>query len=348
MHRPVAARDPAEIARAIAGAQAQDTFAGPLQFRSRSRRLLAADIDRARTEERSLLRTWVMRRTIHLIPTDDAGWMLPLFEPTQEKWSRARLAALGMPPRRQEKALKLTARQLEADGPLTRPELGERLAAKGVELNAQTRTHMFMLATTSGLACLGPDRKGGSCLVLRGDWLGAPPRFEREAALAELARRYLRAFGPASDRDMQRWSGLGLREVRTGLEAIAPELAEETVGGVTLLSLKASRPRLPAPGQVRLLGAFDTYVLGYASRDFAVAPDHGRGINTRGGGMIEPVIARDGELLGTWRLARGKKRAEVALQPFAGLELSVREAVDAEVEDLGRFEGREVVLIQPG
>ena len=69
------------MARAIAGAQAQDTYAGPLTFRSRSRRLTAADIERARTEERSLLRTWVMRRTIHLIPTDDAGWMLPLFEP---------------------------------------------------------------------------------------------------------------------------------------------------------------------------------------------------------------------------------------------------------------------------
>ena len=81
------AKDPAEIARAIAGAQAQDVYAGPLTFRSRSRRLTAADITRARTEERSLLRTWVMRMTIHLIPTDDAGWMLPLFEPGIERWS---------------------------------------------------------------------------------------------------------------------------------------------------------------------------------------------------------------------------------------------------------------------
>lgn len=342
----MAARDPAEIARSIAGAQAQDSFAGRLQFRSRSRKLLAADIDRARTEERSLLRTWVMRRTIHLIASDDAGWMLPLFEPSLEQWSRRRLAALGMAPRKQERALELTARLLDTDGPLTRPELSERLAPKGVELNVQTRMHLFLLATSSGLACLGPDRKGGSCLVLRGDWLGSPPRFEREAALAELARRYLGAFGPASDRDMKRWSGLGLREVRAGLESISSEMTEEVVGGETLLSLKASRARLPSTGQVRLLGAFDTYVLGYASRDFAVAPGHGRGINTRGGGMIEPVIARDGELLGTWRILRGPKRAEVTLQPFAALEPSVRAATDAEIEDLARFEGREVALIQ--
>ena len=92
LHRPTSATDPAEIARSIAGAQAQDVYAGPLTFRSRSRKLTAADIKRARTEERSLLRTWVMRTTVHLIPTDDAGWWLPLFEPGIERWSRRRLS----------------------------------------------------------------------------------------------------------------------------------------------------------------------------------------------------------------------------------------------------------------
>ncbi len=105
LHRPGSAKDPAEIARSIAGAQAQDVYAGPLTFRSRTRKLTAADITRARTEERSLLRTWVMRMTIHLIPTDDAGWWLPLFEPGIERWSRRRLSQLGLSPARQDRAL---------------------------------------------------------------------------------------------------------------------------------------------------------------------------------------------------------------------------------------------------
>ena len=106
LHRPASAKDPAEIARSIAGAQAQDVYAGPLTFRSRSRKLTAADITRARTEERSLLRTWVMRTTIHLIPTDDAGWWLPLFEPGIERWSRRRLEQLGLPAAKQDRALR--------------------------------------------------------------------------------------------------------------------------------------------------------------------------------------------------------------------------------------------------
>src|ERR1700704_4739467 len=135
LHRPASARDPVEIARSIAGAQAQDVYAGPLTFRSRSRRLTAEDIKHARTEERSLLRTWVMRTTVHLIPTEDAGWWLPLFEPGIERWSRRRLAQLGMPPGQEEKALRVIARALESEGQLTRPEVVERVVEAGIELN---------------------------------------------------------------------------------------------------------------------------------------------------------------------------------------------------------------------
>src|SRR3954447_4881324 len=103
LHRPASATHPAEIARAIGGAQAQDVYAGPQTFRSRSRKLTAADITRARTEGRSLLRTWVMRTTVHMIPTEDAGWWLPIFEPGIEKWSRRRLCQLGMPAGQEDK-----------------------------------------------------------------------------------------------------------------------------------------------------------------------------------------------------------------------------------------------------
>ena len=106
LHRPTSITEPVEVARGAAGIQAQDPYAARLSFRSRSRRLTAADVDRARTQDRSLLRTWLMRMTIHIVPTDDAGWLLPLFEPRIEKWSRTRLGQLGMPTRTQDKALR--------------------------------------------------------------------------------------------------------------------------------------------------------------------------------------------------------------------------------------------------
>jgi uncharacterized protein YcaQ len=180
---------------------------------------------------------------------------------------------------------------------------------------------------------------------LREDWLREPPRFDRTAALAELARRYLRAFGPASERDFAYWSGLGLREVRTGLGEIADELTESRLGEETLLSLERERRRLPPSGQVRLLGAFDTYLLGYRSRDVAVPPDAVAVVKEGGGGWIRPVIVRDGIVIGGWRLDRRDDSLEISLSPLEPLSAELREAIDAEVEDIGRFEGMPAALV---
>ena len=345
LHRPVSAGDPAEIARSIAGAQAQDVYAGPLTFRSRSRKLNAEDIRRARTEERSLLRTWVMRMTIHMIPTQDAGWWLPLFEPGIEAWSRRRLAQLGMSAAKQDKALRVAARVLEQEGPLTRSEVREFIEAAGVSLNSQTGMHVALTAVVSGIACLGPDRGKTTCLVRREDWIGRPPPFDREPALAELARRYLAAFSPATDRDYAYWSGLPLRDVRAGLESISSEIEEVRVGEEVMHSLRGGIPRLPRTGQVRLLGNFDTYLLGWKDRSFSVAGEHALHVKEGGGGWIRPVILEDGIVIGGWRSARKGGRLEISLNLPKRERERLRPKLDAEIADLERFEATEIEVV---
>jgi uncharacterized protein YcaQ len=233
---------------------------------------------------------------------------------------------------------------LETEGPLTRPEAYEHLAAAGIELNTQTRMHIALTVVTSGIACLGPDKGKTTCLVLRGDWLGKLPSFDRDRALAELARRYLRAFGPATDRDFAYWSGLGLGEVRSGIDAIGREVAETQVGDQTLLFLKEDRKRLPSTGQIRMLGNFDTYMLGWRDRSFAVPPHGHAAVKEGGGGWVRPVIVEDGRVIGGWRSKRRGERIEVELSPFEPMSAVVRRAIDAEIEDIARFEGVPVSL----
>ena len=345
LHRPAAARDPVDIARAIGGAQAQDVYAGPLHFRSRSRRLTAEDVRRARTEDRSLLRSWLMRMTIHLIPTDDAGWWLPLFEPVIERWSARRLEQLGLPPGKREKALAVIARALADEGPLTRSEARERVAAAGIELDQQTGLHIALSAVVSGIACLGPDRGSTTCLIRREDWIGTPPPFDREAALAELSRRYLGAFGPATDRDFAYWAGLPLRDVRAGLEAMSGEIEEVRVAGQTMLVRGGGPTRLPRPGRVRMLGNFDTYLLGWKSRDFAVSNEHAEHVKEGGGGWIRPVIVEDGVVVGGWRSARRGGRLEISLKLDDEKRGELGEAIEAEIADIARFEGMETAIV---
>jgi hypothetical protein len=285
-----------------------------------------------------------MRKTIHLIPTDDAGWWLPLFEPETERWSRRRLEQLGLPAKKQEKALDVIGRALAAEGPLTRTEARERVEAAGVKLNQQTGMHIALTAVLSGIACLGPDRGKTTCLVRREDWIGKPPRIDRDRALAELARRYIRAFAPATDRDFAYWSGLPLRDVRAGLESISREIEDVRVGGETMLAMRGGLPRLPPTGKVRMLGNFDTYLLGWKDRAFSVASEHAIHVKEGGGGWIRPVIVEDGIVVGGWRSSRKGARLEITLNlPNAERE-RLRTMIDAELADLARFEGMEATI----
>jgi hypothetical protein len=203
--------------------------------------------------------------------------------------------------------------------------------------------HVVGLAVTSGLALLGPDRGAQPMLVRRQDWIGESPPFDRDRALAELARRYVGGFGPATDRDFAYWSGFALRDVRAGLGAISDELEEVRVGEERMVVLRGRLPRLPRSNQVRMLGGFDTYLLGYKDRGFATGDEH-RGTVSDGGGGIYPVIVRDGVVEAGWRLSRKRGGLELSLGDPESVPREIRGAIDSEIADIERFEGAPVTL----
>ena len=338
LHRPAAIRDPADVARQAGPVQAQEPRAARLAFRARSRGLVAADVDRARTEERSLLRAWMMRKTVHLIATEDAGWLLPLFSETIVRWSRKRLADFGLDRRGQDRALGVLHAAVDAEGALTRSELAERLESRGFDTANEFKVHLWLLATLDGELCLGPDRGGQTCLVRTADWIGELELRPRPESLAELARRYLRGYGPADERDLARWAGLPLRDTRLAFERIAAELSR--VDGLFVLG----RPPRAAPSPlVRMLGAFDNYNLGYVDRGFALAPEFEKRVNP-GGGIVRPSIVVDGRCVATWASKRSGPRLAVTIEPFEPLAPEVEEAIADEVADIGRFEGLDATL----
>jgi hypothetical protein len=333
LHRPRATGVPEVVARLLA-VQAQDLRAARLALRARAAALTAADVDTALTDERSVVVAWLMRGTLHLVGRDDYPWLLGLTAPTRLAANRRRLAQEGVAPDDAQRAVRIVERVLADDGPLTRPQLAERIAAEGIRTEGQATPHLLMLATLRGIAVLGPLREdGGHAFALTRDWLGgAPPAelagAERDAALAELARRYLVAHGPAAPGDLAAWSGLALRDARAGLKAIASELAE---GDDDLVDLAA---REPAPDAIpaRLLAAFDPYLLGWKDRGFAVPARYAKRVHP-GGGMLRATATVDGLVVGTWSAAGGG----VKLEPFGRLPAGGRAALEADADDVARF-----------
>jgi hypothetical protein len=333
LHRP-RALGVADVVGRLLAVQAQDLRAARLAVRARTAGLAAPDVDAALTDERSVIVTWLMRGTLHLVARDDYPWLLGLTARTRLSTSRRRLAQEGVAPDDAERAVGIVERALADDGPLTRPQLAERIAAEGIRTEGQATPHLLMLAALRGIAVLGPLRKdGGQAFALARDWLGTAPRAElagpeRDGALAELARRYLAAHGPAAPADLAAWSGLALRDARAGLKAIASELAER---GDDLVDLGARDPT-PDAIPARLLAAFDPYLLGWKDRGFAVPARYAERVHP-GGGMLRATATVDGRAVGTWSGAGGKLK----LEPFGRLPAGATAALATEADDVARF-----------
>ena len=137
------------------------------------------------------------------------------------------------------------------------------------------------------------------------------PLPDRDSALIDLARRYAAAHAPATAGDFAAWSGLPAADVRRAWEEPEPPRSE------------------PEQGPVRLLPAFDEWLLGWAARDLVVPRRHARRVAT--GGIIRPVAIADGRVFGTWR-RRGRR---IELDPFARVTKAMREGVAEEAAHLG-------------
>ncbi len=213
------AADPVAVCDRLLAVQAQDLRSARLAVRARTSGLSVADVDRALTEDRTLVIGWLNRGTLHLVRREDYWWLHSLTAPPLFTGNARRLDQTGVAPEAAERGVAAVERALDAGGPLTRDELRDRVEGVGVPTEGQALIHLLMLACLRGIAVRGPLRGKSHAYVLARDWLGAPGAVDRERALAELARRYLRAHAPADERDLAKWAGLPLRDARAGLDA---------------------------------------------------------------------------------------------------------------------------------
>ena len=328
------AADAAGVAAAAVGLQAQDAGAARLGVRARSTAVDEAAVVNAIQHERSVVRTWLMRSTVHLVAAEDLRWMAELYGPVMERSYRTRWRSLGITEPMIE-ATEPHARELLEGRGLTRHELAAELATRGIELgeDGQAPTHLLAALTARGLTCRGADRGRDATFVLLDDWVAPAPA--PVDPLAELARRYFRAFGPATAADFTTWSGL---PSGAAMAAIRDELSEVEFDGRRGWTLGQVDP-VPA---VRLLPMFDNYLLGY--RDRTAILDPARHPQVYVGGIIKATVVCDGRVIGIWRLNRSARTVAVRVTSFESFTRRHRDELDRERADLERYLGRPVAL----
>ncbi|MCP2308393.1 MULTISPECIES: DNA glycosylase AlkZ-like family protein [Kitasatospora] len=288
---------PAGVARRVAGLQAQDAAAVRRALRVRGvgdpgepqRALLAGEV----------VVTWLMRGTLHLVPAEDARWLVGVFGGRNLAGGARRRRELGLTEDVLAAALEVLPELVER--PLSRAELVRELRGRGVEVDptGQAPAHLTAYAAAQGVLCRGAEVSAG-----QPGYRPLPPgrALAGEAALGELARWHAGAFGPVGPEDFAVWSGLGPTVARRAFTAAG--LIEAAPG---LFTLPGAEPPPPGPPLERLLGRYDSFLLGYRDRSLMLDPAHARRINA-GGGVIRPAVVRDGRIVGTWQ-AEGDREA---------------------------------------
>lgn len=343
-----------DVVRRLCGLHAQLMSSAELTLHARVDGLAVDAVQRALWEERSLVKTWAMRGTLHLLVSADYPlWQAALSTErrhTKGAWQRA----FGVTAAQVEALLAAVSEALDGP-PLTREELALEVARStgSAELGDRLRESWGALlkpAAFSARLCFGPS-DGQLVRFTRPDrWLaldGARPALDPAAATAVVTRRFLAAHGPATREDLARWWGRPPAEARRMLAALGDEVATVDVEGAAMSVLAADLPSLAdvePVRAVRLLPAFDAYVVAATRHAERLMPGPYADRVYRPQGWLSPVLFVDGALAGVWRHERVGTRLVVTVEPFAAVRRGVRAAVQGEAERLADLLGGRLEL----
>ena len=347
LHNASRGSSAAGIVRRLFAPQSQEWSSAQLAIHTRSRDLTQADVVHAREVERAFVLTWSLRGTLHLVPAEDIRWQLELCAPPAIRGTRSRYKQLGLTEDVREKALEAIKDSLSGENALTRAQLADALGARGIPAAGQAIHHLVRFAALRGLICLGAEVDGDLSYALLDEWQPAAMAAPVPAdPLAELGRRYLAAYAPATMADFKRWSGLSMAQAKAAWAAIEHECVRAALPEGEALMLERQLDQLdaaPNEPSLRLLPRYDSYLLGYESRAFVVAEKYGKRVHP-GGGLIRACLLVDGDARANWKLEKRRAGIRVLVEPFETLESSILPQLEAEVESLGCFLNRDAEL----
>ena len=333
-----------DVVATIGGLHAQVMSSAELTAWARVDKLEPDGVADALWEDRSLVKTWAMRGTLHLLPSAEYGlWQAGLSTYRhflKPSWSKA----FGLTPDDLDRMGEAICAALDGRQ-LTR----EELAAEVVEQSGDETLGAKMTgswgstikpAAFRGQLCFGPNRGRNVTFARPDQWIGTWKAVDPEDAITELLRRFLATNGPATREEVARWLAITPATATRYRKRLGDEVADVDVEGTAawMLSAEVDKAAKAKRGKtVNLLPAFDQYVIAGTKEAANLLPGDFRQRVYRPQGWISPVLLVDGRMDGVWRHERKGGRVEVTIEPFVDISPWARKAAEKEAADLGRF-----------
>jgi hypothetical protein len=309
----------AEAVRWMTATQAQDLQASLLAIGLRVPGAGLTDV-RAALEDGSVVRSWPMRGTLHLVAPEDLRWMLDLTAERLHRVVAGRHRELDITWADIEKCRDMALQRVAGGGSVSRNELFAMFEAAGQPTTGQRGIHILGSLCRHAWVVQGPLAGNQQLLVAFDEWIPVSRTLKREEAIAEFMLRYFRSHGPATVRDFAWWTQLPLPEVRAALGQVRGQLVELEFGGTGYWMSPEAEALLddgvPGLRSVLLLPGFDEFLLGYQDRSLVLAPEHANKIVPGGNGVFKKTIVAGGEVIGTWARKGSGRTAAVVPEPF--------------------------------
>lgn len=337
------AKDLITICRDVCGVQAQIMSAAQLQLWARNHAITPTAVNDALWKTRSIVKTSLMRQTLHLVPADEFPLYIAAHKSARAKAVLSIMARCKITRDEADDLSALILEELKA-GPAPRATI---TAAVRPKVSKRLRVWMdkvwsiVRLPVIEGLVCYGPGEGNQATFIRTEHWLPAQSRvnaakIDAVHAQKELFRKYLRAYGPATLRDFAHWSLISMAEVK----ALHPLMDAEVVDydGLLLLreDMKALQSASPEIDSVHLLPYFDVYLLAHRFKEHFLKPQFYKRVY-RNQGWISPVVLINGEIAGVWSYKQSRKAFEIETELFAHVDSRTRKQIEdraAELADL--------------
>lgn len=343
-----------DAVRTVGGVQAQILSAAELAIGARVAGVTRRDVQAELWERRALVKTYGPRGTLHLLPADELPLWMAALRASVALQEPSWYAAAGLEAWQGDALLEAIGEALDGRC-LARQELADEVAGRVGEWARERLLsawgEFLTPAAFAGRLCFGPSRGSQVTFVRADQWVGHWRDHDPGEALAEICRRYVSAYGPATHQDFAHWLRLPPGEARRVMESLAGELEEVEFAGrrAWIPATDAVEEGQTAFGSLRLLPQYDCYVLGCGPRERVVPAAARARVSTYGRGRYEgatalPVLLIDGVVAGMWERRKLGRRSELRVEPFGQLTSQQQDQLEAEAARIGAFLEVEVSL----